>query len=113
MRLNEIIDDIYETLEDYKPYYGWFNEDRDEDIQVTFHIYNNIDSHFLDDEAQLQEDSLQIDIWGKDYSNVNDTYEDIKQLLKGKDGYYYSECNSDFETDTGLFHNSLRYKINR
>lgn len=105
-----MIDKIYEMLQNVpNVYFGWYQEDLNE-THVTFFIYNSVPTNFSDNEYESIEDSIQVDVWGTDYEEVNDRTIEVREIFTDN-GFTWSSGNNDFETDTKIFHNSLRFKI--
>lgn len=101
-------DKIYDILKDIPNVYeGWYRKDIKE-AHVTFLIYQQKPENFSSCDNESINDFIQVDVWGTDKDEVRNVENQVKILLKENE-FMWIEGNRDFETDTLIQHNSLRF----
>ena len=107
-----MIDKIYKLLKDigYPVYCGWYNPDINE-THITFWIYNTAPTSFSDGFHEELEDSIQFDVWGTNVDEVQSADKALRKILKENE-IYWANTNKDFETDSKLYHYSIRFSLN-
>jgi hypothetical protein len=74
--------------------------------RITFFELNNINSDYANDSAVTAEIRLQIDVWSRtNYDPIADRVNTIMESM-GFSRYYSIDL---YESDTDVFHKSLRY----
>lgn len=107
----KIDDIIYKLLEDIPNVYaGWYREELSE-THVTFMKYYYSPSTFLDDEATEIYFAYQFDVWGTDKDEVESIEKQVRKILI-KNDFEWLDGKGEFETETGLYHNSNRFNTN-
>lgn len=103
-------DKIYKILENVKNVYeGWYKQDINY-THVTFLVYNIKPTNFSNSDYESIDKSIQVDIWGKDRDEVREVEKQVNNLLQ-QNNFVFIEGNRDFETDTLIQHNSLRFSF--
>lgn len=101
-------DKIYEILKDIPNVYeGWYRKEV-QDIHVTFLVYNQRPENFSSCDNESINNFIQVDVWGTNREVVRTVEKQVEKLLKQNE-FLWIEGNRDFETDTLIQHNALRF----
>lgn len=101
-------DKVYKILESIPNVYeGWYRSNI-EKTHVTFFFYNITPEAFGDDEEEIVTYNMQVDVWGTIKEEVLETENNVKKLLKEND-FIWVDCNPDYESEIGLYHNANRF----
>lgn len=91
-------------------FYGWYDKNINE-THVTFILLSDTDNNYSDDEAENNEQLVQVDIWSKE--NMEDLKKTTKDSMKTLDNCRYSDGRDIYELDTGIYHKALRFYITK
>lgn len=84
---------------------GWYREDMQK-LHVTLYSLGDYEGGHSDDDPELDIASIQINIWSK--KNQQSLKNRIRKLMK-KNGFLYTGSNDDWESDTGIYNNAMRF----
>lgn len=88
-------------------FYGWYDKDLNK-THITYKFYQELQDEFGDDDNGSYETYFQLDLWNTDIMEQENLKVQIMKLLK-KSGFNFIEANSDYETDTKIYHYATRW----
>lgn len=84
---------------------GWYSADMHK-MHVTLYSLGDYEGGHSDDDPELDIASIQVNIWSK--KNQQSLKNRIRKLMK-KNGFLYMGSNDDWESDTGIYNNAMRF----